>query len=550
MIKCQLWRCAIPSENCKDWMENRLTSSGRSSQEPQHWTFSTKFRQTCKESTSHLKTSVIGWSSCQCSMCDIDLERKDNEDSCAITSRKFKEYASNFNDGHWAFFGPGEKSKWYQGYATDYGGKWDLRASQMVEIFENSGHPVFQGVSPLGRGILKKKNNRQTIHFNGEFCNIYLLYRTIHSANQLCIHGAVTKWCGTNSGEASENRPESARKTSPEIQIKQEDLKSLVGIPRLPHASGNRMLQDLKDFNSMPFMGKIEHLRTTPKFYHPKEKGNHYVTNTLEDDGWEKAHFDVWRIYSAEKSGGFKAIRITWCRIRNWSSLEYWDCFSYWCSWYWSASTTTEYSRILRMDFGKSWSRKICEWNSSSQTLMLWTTVLRCARRKKINDVCFESSKPAVVNHGQCSQDSNNVKTKDDSSGVLRETVASTMREPPASSKSSSGGSGGSSNPMSIHPRTKSTNMMKEIPKEDKIWTTNPGCQKCKRDSFETRISKCVTNIVRHHDERKTDGAMPWDVILPVLKGRFKNQLEKEFTDEDWLPCLYLGSIKHKVWNL
>ena len=72
---------------------------------------------------------------------DIGLERKDNEDSCALTSRKIKEYASNFNDAHWAFLGPGEESKWYQGYAAENGGKWDLRASQMVETFENSGHP-------------------------------------------------------------------------------------------------------------------------------------------------------------------------------------------------------------------------------------------------------------------------------------------------------------------------------------------------------------------------------------------------------------------------
>ena len=122
-------------------------------------------------------------------------------------------------------------------------GKWDLRASQKVEDFENSGHPVFQGVSPLGRGILKTKNIRDTIHFNGEYCNIDLLHWTVHSANQLCIYGAVTKRCGTNSGEASQSRLDSTRKTSPEIQIKHEDLKSLVDIPRLPHASGNRMLQ-------------------------------------------------------------------------------------------------------------------------------------------------------------------------------------------------------------------------------------------------------------------------------------------------------------------
>ena len=31
---------------------------------------------------------------------DIELEKKDNENSCAITSRKIKEYASKCNDGH------------------------------------------------------------------------------------------------------------------------------------------------------------------------------------------------------------------------------------------------------------------------------------------------------------------------------------------------------------------------------------------------------------------------------------------------------------------
>ena len=163
-------------------------------------------------------------------------------------------------------------------------GQWDLRASQMMEGFENTGHPLFKGVSPLGRGVLKKKNNRDTIHYSGEYCNIDLLYRTIHSANQLCIYGAVTKWCGTNSEESGQSRLESARKTSPETQIKQEDLKSLVHIPRLPHAWETECYS-LKDFKFMSVMSKIEHLRTTAKFYHPIEKGNHHVTVILEDDG-------------------------------------------------------------------------------------------------------------------------------------------------------------------------------------------------------------------------------------------------------------------------
>ena len=103
---------------------------------------------------------------------DIILGKKDNEDSCALTLKKIKQYASKFNDGHWAFLGPGEESKCVQGKTTNCGGKWDLRASEMVEDFENSGHPVFQGMSPLGGGVLKKKNNRDTIHFNGSIATL------------------------------------------------------------------------------------------------------------------------------------------------------------------------------------------------------------------------------------------------------------------------------------------------------------------------------------------------------------------------------------------
>ena len=96
---------------------------------------------------------------------DIVLDKKGNEYSCNTTAREIIEYASGFNDRHSAFLGPGEESTWCQGYAINCGGKWDLRASQMVEDYENSGHPVFQGISPLGRGILKRKINRNTIHF-------------------------------------------------------------------------------------------------------------------------------------------------------------------------------------------------------------------------------------------------------------------------------------------------------------------------------------------------------------------------------------------------
>ena len=49
----------------------------------------------------------------------------------------------------------------------------------------------------LDRGFLKKKGWRCTIHFsadpsNAEAC---IAFRTINSANQLSIYGAIADWC-------------------------------------------------------------------------------------------------------------------------------------------------------------------------------------------------------------------------------------------------------------------------------------------------------------------------------------------------------------------
>ena len=45
-------------------------------------------------------------------------------------------------------------------------GKWDHVATQMVERFEDTGHPVLKSISALSCGILNRKNNRDTIHFH------------------------------------------------------------------------------------------------------------------------------------------------------------------------------------------------------------------------------------------------------------------------------------------------------------------------------------------------------------------------------------------------
>ena len=76
-------------------------------------------------------------------------------------------------------------------------------------------------------------------------------------------------------------------------------------------------------------------------------------------------------------------------------------------------------------------------------------------------------------------------------------------------------------NPTSIHLKAKSIYVKKEIPKEYRIWTFILGCPKCKRDSFEIRISKCVTNMVLQME--RCIGTF----YVRLLKGRFKNQQEK-----------------------
>ena len=74
----------------------------------------------------------------------------------------------------------------------------------MVKHFEETGRA-------LTRGIVRKKKSKDTIHYNGESSNVELLYRSIHSANQLCVYGAVTNWCETLGRTESEKRNNSGK---------------------------------------------------------------------------------------------------------------------------------------------------------------------------------------------------------------------------------------------------------------------------------------------------------------------------------------------------
>ena len=56
-----------------------------------------------------------------------------------------------------------------------------------------TGHLVFKSASALSRGILRKLKGKVTIHFNADASNTDLLFRIIHSANQLGLRQSETE---------------------------------------------------------------------------------------------------------------------------------------------------------------------------------------------------------------------------------------------------------------------------------------------------------------------------------------------------------------------
>ena len=104
-------------------------------------------------------------------------------------------------------------------------GKWNSNASQMVQRFKETGHPVSTGASALSRAILTRLKGKETIHFTADASKTELLFRITHSINQLSIYGAVSDWCEQFDLRPNEREPTSERSTTEEDSVKK-------GIPK------------------------------------------------------------------------------------------------------------------------------------------------------------------------------------------------------------------------------------------------------------------------------------------------------------------------------
>ena len=75
-------------------------------------------------------------------------------------------------------------------------GIWDKTVEKIMIEFSDNAHSIFCASSALERVELRsKEGSKKTNHFNGDEQNVELILRTVMSANQLSIYGAVADIC-------------------------------------------------------------------------------------------------------------------------------------------------------------------------------------------------------------------------------------------------------------------------------------------------------------------------------------------------------------------
>ena len=127
---------------------------------------------------------------------DISWRSKDNKKECESNAQLVSLLARRFGAGQWSFPGPGSEKKWYSICEDSPQGEWDKIAEKMMLTFAESTHPVFRSTSPLSRGLLKSKGGgKLSIHYCADQETITTVLRTIISANQLSLYGAVAEMC-------------------------------------------------------------------------------------------------------------------------------------------------------------------------------------------------------------------------------------------------------------------------------------------------------------------------------------------------------------------
>ena len=116
----------------------------------------------------------------------------------------------------------------------------------------------------MNRGFLKRKGGICPVHFNAESSSAELLFRTIHSANQLSIYGAAASWCEDLAQlipcQTHVFMETSVAQANGQLTQKLEPQEgdSLVQTPRRnDEAAGNRLRMYLQNFEEFSYEGQF-----------------------------------------------------------------------------------------------------------------------------------------------------------------------------------------------------------------------------------------------------------------------------------------------------
>ena len=136
------------------------------------------------------RTSQAGSSSYRC-LTTLCRMQKEMMKYVKTIQRQLKKYAEGLSRGHWSFLGPGSGEKWYGSHTDKPDGSWNQPAKNMMANFSGTGLPIFRASSAFERGEIRSKGGNKSIHLNGSHENIELFLRTVISANQLSMYGAI-----------------------------------------------------------------------------------------------------------------------------------------------------------------------------------------------------------------------------------------------------------------------------------------------------------------------------------------------------------------------
>ena len=133
----------------------------------------------------------------------------------------------------------------------------------------------------------EKKNNTDTIHFNADASNTELLFRIIHSVNQLSIYGAVSNWREqfglTVEEKVQEKTPGKKESVTKSVltSVQSQEVKLLVSSPR--RASGNSLREKIQDFESLSETIRFTRVCEDAIFVRRVSAGMSYKTRPDED---------------------------------------------------------------------------------------------------------------------------------------------------------------------------------------------------------------------------------------------------------------------------